>query len=172
MEILSGRLWIGDVSMYEAVAKPEADQWFVVHACKEPYHRKELGYTGRAAPKEHPEYLICRRPGRLILNLIDPPNPAYIPIEIIDAAIIAIHTAIKEGKKVLVHCNEGKSRAPSIAFLYLTAYGYLPTNAATLEDALAWFKTGCPEYTPGEGFRQFVEQNYDRYRRWNKTDAG
>jgi hypothetical protein len=74
MEILSGRLWIGDVSMYEAVAKPEADQWFVVHACKEPYHRKELGYTGRAAPKEHPEYLICRRPGRLILNLIDPPN--------------------------------------------------------------------------------------------------
>lgn len=41
--------------------------WFFIHACKEPYHRQALGYTGRAAAKTHPEYLIARRNGRLIL---------------------------------------------------------------------------------------------------------
>lgn len=25
--------------------------WFFIHACKEPYHRQALGYTGRAAAK-------------------------------------------------------------------------------------------------------------------------
>lgn len=53
--------------------------WFVVHACKEPYHRQALGYSGRGAPKDHPEYLIARREGRLILNLVDVDNVSYIP---------------------------------------------------------------------------------------------
>ena len=44
--------------------------WFFIHACKEPYHRQALGYAGRAASKDHPEYLIARRDGRLILNLV------------------------------------------------------------------------------------------------------
>lgn len=65
--------------------------WFVVHACKEPFHRQALGYSGRAAPKTDPEYLIAKRDNRLILNLVDAADPAYIPKEIIDAAIDAIH---------------------------------------------------------------------------------
>ena len=40
--------------------------WYVIHACKEPFHRQALGYSGRAASKDHPEYLIARREGRLI----------------------------------------------------------------------------------------------------------
>lgn len=48
--------------------------WFIIHACKEPYHRQALGYSGRAASKDHPEYLIAHRLGRLILNLVDVDN--------------------------------------------------------------------------------------------------
>ncbi|HVB57494.1 MAG TPA: hypothetical protein VNE63_13870 [Candidatus Acidoferrales bacterium] len=85
--------------------------WFVVHACKEPYHRQALGYTGRAAAKDHPEYLIARRPGRLILNLVDAADVNYIPAEIIDTALNDIHQNITS-TKVLVHCNQGLSRSP------------------------------------------------------------
>ena len=64
--------------------------WFVVHACKEPYHRQALGYSGRGAPKDHPEYLTARRTGCLILNLVDVNDANFIAQEIIDAALMDI----------------------------------------------------------------------------------
>ncbi len=87
----------------ERSIRGEAD-WFVVHACKEPYHRQALGYTGRAASKDHPEYLIARRPGRMILNLVDVADVRYVAIEIVDAALDEIHANIAT-RRVLVHCN-------------------------------------------------------------------
>lgn len=92
--------------------------WYVIHACKEPFHRQALGYSGRAASKDHPEYLIARREGRLILNLVDVDNASFVSPVIIDAALEAIAANIAT-KKVLVHCNQGQSRSPAIAFLYL-----------------------------------------------------
>src|ERR1700688_3863146 len=86
--------------------------WFVIHACKEPYHRQALGYTGRAASKDHPEYLMARRDARLILNLVDVDNVSFISPLIIDAALEAIATNIAN-EKVLVHCNQGQSRSPT-----------------------------------------------------------
>ena len=67
-------LFIGTEQDYEYNVKGNPD-WVTVHACKYPYHQRELGYTGRAAPKNHPEYLIARRDRRLILNLVDAPDP-------------------------------------------------------------------------------------------------
>lgn len=72
--------------------------WFFIHACKEPYHRNALGYLGRGAPKDHAEYLIAHREGRLILNLVDTPDVKYIDPSIIDAAIETIHQHIQEEK--------------------------------------------------------------------------
>ena len=83
--------------------------WFFIHACKEPYHRQALGYTGRAAAKTHPEYLIARRNGRLILNLVDVDDPSYISPEIVDAALDAVRDNIQHSK-ILLHCNQGQSR--------------------------------------------------------------
>ena len=77
-------LFVGTQQDYELNVKSQPG-WMVVHACKEPYHRQELGYTSQGAPKNHPEYLIARRGNRLILNLVDAPDPRYIPKEIIDA---------------------------------------------------------------------------------------
>ena len=118
--------------------------WFIVHACKEPFHRQTLGYTGRGAPKDHPEYLIAERDGRLILNLVDAPNPAYIP------------------KKVLVHCNQGMSRSPTIALLYLASYtSALGKN--DFEQTLVDFKKLYPAYAPAGGMYYFAQQNWNSY---------
>src|SRR5580658_4998542 len=115
------RLWIGDEQDYTKYARFDAG-WAVVHACKDPFHRQALGYSGRGAPKSHPEYLIARRDGRLILNLVDAADPAYIPKEIIDAALDFIDGGLRDQKKILVHCNLGESRAPVIGMLYLAAF--------------------------------------------------
>ena len=136
--------------------------WMVVHACKEPYHRTALGYTGRAAPKDHPEYLIARRGDRLVLNLVDAPQPEYIPGVIIDSALEFIHTGLQRPAKVLVHCNQGESRSPSIGLLYLARYtALLPTT--TLEDAERQYRQLYPEYNPNTGIRGFLSLNWSQY---------
>ena len=160
LEITPG-LHIGDELDYERQVRHEAG-WRIVHACKDPYHRQELGYSGRGAPKGHPEYLIARRGHRLILNLVDAPNPAYIPKEIIDAALEFVHTALQEEASVLVHCNQGESRSPGIGLLYLAKFtDVLPME--TLEAAEDTFRSLYPMYNPGRGMRGFMTLNWDEY---------
>lgn len=153
-------LFIGTVDDYELQVKGQED-WSIVHACKEPYHRRELGYTTNGAPKGHPEYLIARRENRLILNLVDAPNPAYIPKEIIDAALEFIYQRLGAGHKVLVHCNLGESRSPSIGLLYLAIHTEkLSKEFATAENE---FRQIYPSYNPGGGIKGFLVKYWNTY---------
>ncbi|MBM7558224.1 dual specificity protein phosphatase family protein [Halanaerobacter jeridensis] len=160
MKEIHDNLFIGDQSDYEIEVKGKKG-WSIVHACKEPYHRKALGYKGRGAPKNHPEYLVAKRKNRLILNLIDPDNPNYIPKEIIDKAIKFIEKNLNEERKVLVHCNKGESRSPSIGLLYLAINGYISDESFQL--ASEEFVSIYPRYNPGLGIKKFLINNWDVY---------
>lgn len=154
-------LYIGGEHDYESKVRHEPG-WCVVHACKEPYHRQALGYTGRAAPKSHPEYLIARRGNRLILNLVDAPDPAYIPSEIIDTALEYIDASLRAGNRVLIHCNEGRSRSPAIGLLYLAKY----TDRLPGDDFIGAehaFRSLYPPYNPKNGMRGYMAMNWGRY---------
>ncbi len=154
-------LFVGHQGDYEYQVKDQ-DGWAVVHACKEPYHRQLLGYTGRGAPKEHPEYFFAERGDRLYLNLVDAPDPAYIPKEVIDKAIAFIHEKLAEDLKVLVHCNQGESRSPGIGFLYLLRHtDTLPE--ISLDDALARFRQIYPPFHPGRGISGFIAAHSAEY---------
>lgn len=154
-------LHVGSERDFEASVRNRPD-WRVVHACKEPYHRQALGYSGRGAPKTHPEYLVARRGPRLILNLVDAPDPAYIPAEVFDVALEFIHLSIADGANVLVHCNEGASRAPSIALLYLLSRtDRMPHNSA--DAAMQAFRALYPPYAPAAGVAGFIRLNFARY---------
>lgn len=154
-------LFIGNEYDYESRVRNEPG-WHVVHACKEPYHRQALGYTQRAAPKNHPEYLIARRGNRLILNLVDAPDPSYIPKEIIDAALAFIDENLKSGNKVLVHCNEGCSRSAGIGLLYLARFTDKVLKGSFLE-AEAVYRSIYPFYNPKNGMRGFIIENWEDY---------
>ncbi len=154
-------LYLGNEFDYESAVRSQSG-WHVVHACKEPYHRAALGYTGRAASRSHPEYLIARRGNRLILNLVDAADPAYIGKEIVDAGIAFVKDGLASDERVLVHCNEGRSRSPMIGLLYLASFtDILPT---TFESAEVSFRSIYPPYTPGAGVRGFLISHFDAYR--------
>lgn len=132
--------------------------WAVVHACKEPYHREALGYTGRAAPKDHPEYLLAHRGHRLILNLVDAADPAYIPKPVVDAAIAFMEDMEERKRRVLVHCNQGHSRSPILMLLLLA-----PLLPADFNEAETQFRGLYPPYAPGTGMRLFAEMYWADY---------
>jgi len=153
-------LWIGTEHDFESEVIGKTD-WITVHACKEPYHRQLLSYTGRGAPKDHPEYLMATRGNRLYLNLVDVGNPAFFDKSIIDAALEFIHQGLLNNKKVLVHCNLGESRSPSIGLLYLAIYtDKLPKYFDAAEQV---FRQIYPSYNPGAGIRGFLNLNWDNY---------
>ena len=156
IEVASG-LWVGSQADFEAL--PEDHSLAIVHACKEPHHRAALGYTGRAAPKDHDEYLFAYRDGCIILNPVDAADPAYVRPEITAAALGFIAAKRGEGQKVLVHCNQGHSRAPTIGMLAMAAG--LPEAFEEAEEA---FRGIYPDYAPAAGMREFAVLNWGRYR--------
>lgn len=148
------RLFVGNEC--DGQAASGQDGWFVVHACKEPYHREALGYVTKAAPKEHPDYWFARRDGCIILNLIDAPNPEFIPGAVIAAAIEAIAANLPLGN-VLVHCNQGISRSPTIALLYLALHTDL-FDDCTFDQAVALFAQKYPAFKPNGGMAGYARK--------------
>jgi len=158
MKEIYHNLYIGSQEDYENTIKGQKG-WYVIHACKEPYHRQVLGYKGRAAPKNHPEYFFAHRENRLILNLIDADTPDYIPKLIIDEVINEIDKQIKDFK-VLVHCNQGFSRSATIGLLYLHHIHVISDNFSEAEKE---YLKLYPGYCPKNGIRMFAFNNWNNY---------
>lgn len=141
------KLFVGNAQDFEQDVKDKLD-WAVVHACKEPYHRELLSYTTPGAPKDDPEYLVAIRDDEMFCNLVDAPKKEYIPEEIIFAVLNFIDNKLKSGKTVLIHCNQGESRAPTLALMYMIADGKISGN---LQEILNEFLKIYPSYLPGVG---------------------
>jgi len=152
------RLFVGAQVEYESRVRQESG-WAIVQACKEPYHRDAVGYTTPMPLKGHPEYFIARRDSRLCLNLLDAPDPAEIPAEVMDAAVAFIHECLMAGGRVFLHCQMGMSRSPSIAMLYLgTHTDRLPADS--FDAALAKFSDIYPPFSPRLGVLGFLRDRW------------
>lgn len=159
VEILQN-IFIGNQDDYEQNVRFQKN-WAVVHACKEPYHRQALGYSGRGADKNHPEYLIAVRGDRLILNLVDVDNPEWVSPIIIDKAMEFINEKSGEGKSVLIHCNQGMSRSAVIGLLYLATKdkcSNMDFNTAEIQ-----YMDIYPHYNPAKGMRDYATLNWEKY---------
>ncbi|HVB25058.1 MAG TPA: dual specificity protein phosphatase [Ktedonobacteraceae bacterium] len=156
------KLFVGDQDDYEYDVSQRSG-WAIVQACKEPYHRRALGYLpSKAAPKGS-EYYVARRDNRLILNMVDAPRSDFFyKEEMIDEALDFIDQALTNNMNVLVHCNVGESRSPSIALLYMAArLRVLPTES--LQAAEAQFKRKYPKYNPKTGIREHLQKYWVQY---------
>ena len=88
----------------------------MVHTCKSPCHQSAVGYQGKL-PNTHPNYLVLETENNLFLNIIDPLAPLFMP-PLFTAFLAFANKHWGQGKKLLIHCNQGESRAPSLAMLF------------------------------------------------------
>ncbi len=138
-----------------------------VQACKEPCHREALGYTKRTAEKNHPEYLIAYRERRIILNMTDPSTGKYFENILFQKSLEFIDENLNNGKKILIHCNQGISRSPSIGLLFLATKNKIRNES--FEIAKEDFRKIYPNYAPS-GIREFLTLNWNNYIKQNNHE--
>ncbi len=138
-----------------------AEHWAIVHAYPA-CHRKALGYATLLAP-EGPEQHLARQGNHLLLNMIDTDQPEhYHKAALIDPALAFMDEMRAQGTSILIHCEQGMSRSPSLALLYLaTRLGALPTES--LGAAERAFKARYPRYAPGYGIWAHLNQHWAEY---------
>lgn len=133
-------------------------EWAVIHACKNPCHVRAVGYRG-SLPSSHPNYLILEKTGHLFLNMVDM-EQALLPVyadPIMKAAMAFISRRIIE-QKILIHCNQGVSRSPSIALLYLAHIGHISKDSYS--EASGDFLKLYPVFNPGRGISLYMNNHW------------
>src|ERR1039458_9546391 len=149
-------LWLGSDKDNETAANKG---WPILICAKDgPFsHRAELKYTGQSAPKGE-QYYYVDRGNKRHLNLIDPDSPQLIPKQVINAGLEWITTYMEDDiSPILVHCNQGKSRSPSLVLAYLRTVGEMPNGFLQSEKK---FKTIYPPYDPMQGIQSFMQFNW------------
>ena len=153
-EIIRG-LYLGSD---DDVAKAKERGYARLCCCKDGIdsHRSMLGYTELGAPKGK-DYLFARKGDVLALNLIDSPDPEFIPDAVIDEGLRFIKEMQDEHRILLVHCNAGHSRSASIVLAYLHAVGEMPQGFIGAE---RMFRTIYSKYSPGTGMRSHIRTRW------------
>lgn len=168
MEIIK-RLYIGDDAAYERLK--DKPGWSFCRCCKDGPggHRQTLGYTTPGAPKNSPDYLFVRKSNLMALNLIDVDDASLMPEEVILAGIEFINERMNAGDKVLVACNAGISRSPTIVMLFLRTIGELdqPFNRAQ-----KIFDTLYPKHDPGAAIEFHARHLWDELKGINVAPKG
>lgn len=77
---------------------------------------------------------------------------------IIKSALNFIRDHIK-AEKILVHCNQGQSRSPSIGLVYLAQNGNI--SSTSYINAKKEFVKIYPEYLPGKGLELYLHKNWE-----------
>lgn len=155
MEEVAENLFVGDESdCYHA------SEMAVVHACKHPCHQDELGYSGSLS-QDHSEYLVASRNSDLYLNIVDMDRKFSHDFTepIVTAALDFIEEHIGS-TEVLVHCNQGQSRSPALAMLFL-AKRRDDIPASSYEDAKQEFREMYPLFRPGNGIDAYLRDYWN-----------
>ncbi len=121
----------------------------VVHACQSCFVRS---VKGNIRDKK-----VYEMNNNLYLNLLDISSLSFeYAFPMIKRSMEFIDGYIKD-MEVLVHCNFGMSRSPSIALLYMARKCYI--NNASFKDALKDFHEIYVYYSPGMGMYRYFD-NY------------
>ena len=132
----------------------------VVHACKTPCHQNKIGYTGNL-PKNHGHYLYFRDEYNLYLNIIDPPIPLFQK-KTFDIFFEFMAMKASFGDNVLIHCNQGKSRAPSLGLLFMARVFWDSLRGNSYAESRKDFEKIYPEYNPGKGIETYLTENWEK----------
>jgi len=156
--ILNDNLHIG--SLIDLTRINEED-WAVVHATQT-VHYQIFGWDRRVnkPDKNHPNYIYYEKDNKLSLNWVD--GAAYLYNWSGVGTFIKILNFIDNWiskKNVLIHCDQGQSRSPTIGMLYLAKRAKKISNDS-YSIAKNEFMEKCPHYSPG-GIGEYVRANWE-----------
>lgn len=154
INVYEGKLYVGNQYELNRIS----EDFNIVHAAKDPFHKNLVGYLGTKCP---PDKYFHEEENRVSLCIIDFPKSfqwEWFPEDMLKATMEFIDKSFKEGKKVFIHCNQGLSRAPSIAFMYLVSRGLMKED--TLESNLNYFYELYPEYNPAAAIFENIKRKY------------
>ena len=90
----------------------------------------------------------------MALRMVDAPDTKYFSDWMINPGLEFITERFAAGDPVLVHCNVGVSRSPSVALLWMWEHGFLPE---VFGEAVAAFKMLYPHYAPQAGIYGYLK---------------
>jgi hypothetical protein len=132
----------------------------IVHATQTPHYQiMGWNWTTNKPNKNHLNYIIWEKNNRLSLNWVDGPAHLYkwsgigTFIKVLDFIDYWI-----ENRKILIHCNQGISRSPTLGLLYLAKRRKIVPND-TFHSAKKEFLNIYPMYNPS-GISDFVNQHW------------
>jgi len=138
------RLYIGD----QNDCKNGNDEWSIIHACKYPCFDNF----------ESTSYLVCETSTDLYLNLIDSYKPLFMPYSF-QTFFKFIKQHYGQEKKILIHCNKGESRSPSLALLFLAKTLCVISNHS-YDKARKEFTELFDKYNPSLGIQKYFYRNW------------
>lgn len=163
MKRITDRLFIGDLGDCKEM-RPE--DLVVVHACKYPCFAAHCAdrYGSASVKSSDAHYLASKSAdGReLFLNIVDPPTPLF-KAESFQIFLEFCAEHWKAGREILIHCNQGKSRAPSLALVFL-AKCLGAVSDETFDLAWDQFEPMAGSYAPGAGIETWLRANWRKVR--------
>ncbi len=156
-QLLNKDLFVGAIS---DISKINYDEWAVVHATQT-VHYQIFGWNriSNKPDRNHPNYIYYEKDNRLSLNWVDGgaflykwsgPETFNIILDFIDKWISL--------KKVLIHCDQGFSRSPSLCLLFLAKREHRISNESFFEAKKDFIKI-YPDYAPG-GIGDYIRDNW------------
>jgi hypothetical protein len=149
-------IYVGSEQDYYDI--PDTNSWAVLHCCKDPFHRQFVGNYRGNLPPGHPDYPYKIRGNEMALNLVDMDffSAGYLDFNrrMFEAAFAFLDSYRAKECKILIHCNQGESRGPTLGMLYasrLGAFGY-----ADFTTTVAAFRKIYPFYNPKKNIYETV----------------
>lgn len=140
-------IFIGNEQDYYAIQRER--NWTILHCCKHPFHCQFVGYRG-TLPPAHPNYALKRIENEMALNLVDMDrfSENYLDFnrDMFDTAFSFLDEYRLQRYKILIHCNQGESRAPTIGLLYIARLGAF--KYADFDTSVQKLKEIYPVYMP------------------------
>lgn len=124
----------------------------VVHAGRSLCNQLAVSYMGKLH-SSHPNYLVLEQSKDLFLNIIDLPAPLHMSA-LFPKYLNFVKKHWHDGKLLIIDCNKGESRDPSIAVLSLAR----PLSIVDDSSTRGVFQNHSPRYLTGQGFKRISRE--------------
>jgi hypothetical protein len=152
VEEIYHHVYVGDDTAYDRLK--DKDGWSFLRCCK--YgpggHAQTLGYHTLAAP-EGREHFVVKRGHLMALNMLDLDDPHYVDPEMVQQGLDFAKEELLSGRKLLIACNAGQSRGPTMGLMFLRSIGDMP-HAYLMSQRI--YHTIYDAYKPSQGIEQFA----------------